>query len=225
MRSTKEFIKDGLMLTVTSLILRTAGVFFSARLSAIAGNAVMGLYTQIMSVYAFAVTAASAGVNLGAMRITSECIGSGNDDKVSCAVRSCVKYCLTVGIAVAVINFAAAPIIGTMIIGREEAVAPLQALSIALPFISLSNALHGYFNGIKMISKSAATSLFEQAVRIFSTILALEYFSECSVKTLCLILVICNASSEALSFLVLYFFIYDYSYFYWIIVLSTNTFI
>ena len=206
MRSTKEFIKDGLLLTFTSLILRTAGVFFSARLSAIAGNAVMGLYTQIMSVYAFAVTAASAGVNLGAMRITSECLGSGNEDKLSNAVRSCVKYCLTVGIAVALINFSAAPFIGIKIIGREEAVAPLQALSLALPFISLSNAFHGYFNGVKMISQSAVTSLFEQTVRIISTIACLEHFSECSTKTLCLILVICNASSEALSFLVLYIF-------------------
>ncbi|MBR2474437.1 MAG: polysaccharide biosynthesis C-terminal domain-containing protein [Clostridia bacterium] len=203
MRSTKAFIKDGIMLTVTALILRSAGVFFSARLSLTAGNAVMGLYTQIMTVYAFAVTAASAGINLGAMRIISECCGSGNTDKLSSAMRSCVSYCLKAGILVGAIMFLSAPFLGGVVLGDSRTVVSLRALSVALPFIALSNAFHGYFNGIKHISKSAFTSLFEQFVRIISTIIALNVFISADTETLCLILVICNAASEALSFLLL----------------------
>ncbi len=209
MRSTKDFIKDGLMLTVTSLILRSAGVFFSARLSAIAGNAVMGLYTQIMNVYSFAVTAAAAGVNLGAVRIISECCGSKEFSKIRCALRACISYCLKVGISVAVIMFLFAPILGKTLIGDARTVISLRALAFALPFISVSNAFHGYFNGVKKISRSAFTSLFEQFIRIFATITALTVFSGADAEILCLILVICNASSEALSCLILsvfYFF-------------------
>lgn len=199
MRSTKDFIKDGMMLTLTSLILRTAGVFFSARLSIIAGNSVMGLYTQIMTVYSFAITASAAGINLGAMRIISECYGSGEHDKFSSAMRSCVIYCLKSGLSVAAIMFFGASFLGNTVLRDARTVISLKALSVALPFIALSNALHGYFNGIKQISKSAFTSLFEQFVRIASTLIVLDIFKSERAEILCLVLVICNASSEALS--------------------------
>lgn len=199
MRSTKDFIKDGLMLTLTSLILRSAGVFFSARLSAIAGNSVMGLYTQIMTVYSFAVTAASAGINLGAMRIISECFGSGELSKIRTAMRSCIAYCLRAGILVGAIMFFGAPFFGSVILRDIRTVASLRALAFALPFISISNAFHGYFNGVKQIPQSAFTSLFEQFVRIFGTITVLQIFEDASTELLCLILVVCNASSEAFS--------------------------
>ncbi len=194
------------MLTVTSLLLRSAGVFFSARLSIIAGNAVMGLYTQIMNVYAFAVTASAAGINLGAVRVISECYGSGRTDSIRSSVRSCTAYCLKAGLLVSIIMFILAPFLGCSLIGDSRTVPSLRALSFALPFIALSNALHGYFNGVKKISRSAFTSLFEQFIRIASTLIALSFFADSSTEMLCLILVICNASSEALSFLILYIF-------------------
>ena len=206
MRSTRDFIKDGIMLTVTALLLRSAGVYFSARLSIIAGNAVMGLYTQIMTVYSFAVTAASAGINLGAMRIISECYGSGEHDKLSSAMRSCISYCLKAGIFISVLVLVCAPFLGSVILSDERTVPSFRALAFALPFISLSNALHGYFNGIKQISKSAFTSLFEQFARITSTIIALGIFKDAKTEILCLVLVVCNAASEAFSFFLLFFF-------------------
>lgn len=206
MRSSKKFIKDGLLLTATALILKSAGVFFSARLSILAGNAVMGLYTQIMTVYSFAVTAAAAGINLGATRIIAETCGQGEEQRISCAMRSCVRYCLTAGIIVAVLLFAFAPLLGNAVLSDTRTVRPLRALSFALPFIALSNAFHGYFNGVKQIQKSAFTSLFEQFSRIISTIYALNAFQNADAEVLCLVLVICNAASEAISFFILYFF-------------------
>lgn len=191
------------MLTVTSLLLRTAGVFFSARLSIIAGKAVMGLYTQIMTVYAFAVTAASAGINLGATRIVSECYGSGELGKIHHALKACLRYCLISGITVGALLFFAAPMLGGIVLRDGRTVISFRALAFALPFIALSNALHGYFNGVKEIPKSAFTSLFEQFARIFATITALTAFSDASTEMLCFILVVCNASSEALSFFIL----------------------
>lgn len=194
------------MLTLTSLILRSAGVFFSARLARTAGNAVMGLYTQIMNVYSFAVTAAAAGVNLGAVRIVSECCGGGEEKSIRCAVKVCLSYCIRVGVAVAAIMLCVAPFLGITLIGDKRSVLSLRTLAFALPFISVSNAFHGYFNGVKKISKSAFTSLFEQFVRISSTCIALNIFQNASVEMLCFILVICNASSEALSCLILFIF-------------------
>jgi stage V sporulation protein B len=191
------------MLTVTSLILRSAGVFFSARLSQIAGNAVMGLYSQIMNVYAFAITASAAGVNLGAVRIISECCGCDRQDKIPTAMRACISYCIKAGLLTFSVLFILAPLLGSRFICDVRSVSSLRALAFALPFISVSNAFHGYFNGVKKVSRSAFTSLFEQFVRIFSTIFALSTFSDASSEVLCLILVVCNAASEVISCFIL----------------------
>lgn len=203
MRSTKQFIKDGLLLTVTTLILRTAGVFFSARLSILAGSAVMGLYTQIMSVYSFAVTAASAGVNLGALRLTSECYGSGRQDEIRAGVRRCMSYCLKVGVSISIIFFTISPFLGSVLLGDTRTVASLRALSVALPFIAVSNAFHGYFNGVNRIYKSAAVNLIEQCVRITMTLTALNVVNTSDTESVCLALVGCNAFSEGFSCVIL----------------------
>ncbi len=199
MRSAKEFVKDGLLLTLTTLILRTAGVFFSARLSVLAGTAVMGLYTQIMSVYAFAVTAASAGVNLGALRITSETFGCGSTHALRACVKESVSYALKAGILVSVIFFFGAPFFGGVLLCDTRTVSSLRALAIALPFIAVSNALHGYFSGVKRIGKSALVSLLEQGSRISMTLIALSTANTADAESICLTLVICNAASEAFS--------------------------
>lgn len=210
MRSTKEFVKDGLLLTLTTLILRTAGVFFSARLSVLAGTAVMGLYTQIMSVYAFAVTAASAGVNLGSLRITSETFGCGNTYALRACVRESVSYALKAGVLVSVIFFFGAPFFGGVLLADNRTVSSLRALALALPFIAVSNALHGYFSGVKRIGKSALVSLLEQGSRISMTIIALTTASTSDAETICLTLVICNALSEAFScFLLTTLYVFD----------------
>ncbi len=210
LRTTQQFIKDGLLLTATMLILRTAGVFFSARLSILAGSAVMGLYTQIMSVYSFAVTAASAGVNLGALRLTSECYGSGREDEIRTGVRQCMSYCLKVGIAISLIFFTVSPFLGGVLLGDTRTIASLRALSVALPFIAVSNAFHGYFNGVNRIYKSAAVNLIEQFVRITMTLTALSLVNTADTESVCLALVGCNAFSEAFScFILLILYIID----------------
>jgi len=192
------------MLTVTMLILRTAGVFFSARLAVLAGASVMGLYTQIMSVYSFAVTAAAAGVNLGALKITSESFGGARLSDIRSGVRESVSYCLKAGITVSLVFYIGAPFLGGRMLCDNRTVSSLRALAIALPFISVSNAFHGYFHGVKRIYKSAAVNLFEQFFRIGMTLYALNAIDVTNTEAVCLALVICNASSEAASCLLLF---------------------
>ncbi len=204
MRTYKQFLKDGIMLTFTMLILRTAGVFFSSRLAFRAGASVMGLYSQIMTVYAFAVTAASAGVNLGSLRIISESFGSDRVSEIRLALRECVSYCLKAGGIVSVLFFTLSPFLGGVVLGDIRTVSSLRTLASALPFIALSNVFHGYFNGVNKIYKSAAVNLIEQFIRISMTLGALSVIKTSDPELICRSLVFCNAFSEAFSCFVLF---------------------
>lgn len=66
MKKSKKFLYDGLLLTATALIMRTVGVVFNAYVSERIGESGMGLFTLVMSVYTFAVTFATSGINLAA---------------------------------------------------------------------------------------------------------------------------------------------------------------
>ena len=198
-----DFIKDGILLTFATLVLRSAGIFFSARLSIIAGTAVLGLYTQIMSVYSFAATAATAGVNLGALRITAENLGRGDIGSLRSGMSEAVKYCLKIGFITCLLLAINAMFFGTILLRDSRTVSSLQALALALPFISVANAFHGYFNGIKRIYKSIAVSVCEQTVRITLTLYALTHTASSDTETMCLTLIICNVASEVVSCLLL----------------------
>ena len=170
MNKEKKLIFDGALLTVTTLALKTAGVIFSSVLTSSAGAEAMGLSSQITAVYAFAVTAAAAGVNLGAMRITAESRGAGRAEEIRTGVRCALRYCARTGILTAVLLFILAPFLAEGLIGDGGAILPLRLLAAVIPCISAAGAFHGYFNGVGRVYKSAAVNVVEQVVRISVTL-------------------------------------------------------
>ncbi|MBR2459985.1 MAG: oligosaccharide flippase family protein [Clostridia bacterium] len=198
MNKDKKLIGDGILLTLTTLALKTAGVMFSARLAAAAGAEAMGLSSQIMSVYSFAVTAAAAGVHLGAMRLTSESRGAGRSDEIRSGVRCALRYCAVTGLFTALVLFVLSPLLATRLIGNPEAILPLRVLAVAIPCISASGAFHGYFNGVRRVYKSAAVNVTEQTVRISLTLSGLYGLSGGHSPMPHSLTVFVNRSTEAL---------------------------
>ena len=166
----KRTVGDGILLTFTTLALKTAGVMFSAKLAAVAGAEAMGLSSQIASVYSFAVTAAAAGVNLGAMRLTSESRGAGRESEIRSGIRCALSYCAGTGTVTAVLLFLLAPFFALKLIGAPEAILPLRLLAAAIPCISAAGAFHGYFAGVRRVYKSAVVNVLEQVIRITVTL-------------------------------------------------------
>ena len=78
MRRLRRFLINGLILTLTSLVLRCIAMFFNSYISQKIGTEALGLYGLVMSVYAFAVTVALSGINLAVTKVVSEEIAVGN---------------------------------------------------------------------------------------------------------------------------------------------------
>lgn len=194
LKNERKMISDGILLTLTTLALKTAGVMFSAKLTLIAGAEAMGLSSQINAVYAFAVTAAAAGVNLGTMRLTSESRGAKNDGEIRAGVKCALSYCIKTGTIVAFLLFLLAPSLSVYLMGNRECILPLRILAVAIPCISMSGAFHGYFNGVRKVYKSAAVNVIEQLLRITLTLGGLYGIS--STKTSGLLSPIINALSD-----------------------------
>lgn len=211
MNRTQRFFSNAVLLSVVSLLMRTAAVSFNAYVAGKIGVESMGLFTLVMSVYSFAVAVATSAVNLSAVRLTAEkCAllekkgGSASDYRYAMN-RVCRAVCLyggLFGVLSGVVLFFSAEFIAESFLRDMRTALSLKTLAVSLPAISISSALSGYFTGVRKVYKNAVLSVTEQIVKILVTTTALALATPFhSVEYFCLAVVGGSAICEALSML------------------------
>lgn len=200
MRVLRRFIINGLIMTVTSLALRTLGVAFNAFVSRRLGADGMGLFTLIMSVYGLSVTVAASGVNLAATRMCAEALGRGDERAVRASLSRCLIYASLCGVGACLLLFFGADFVAESWLGDARCTRSLRLLAVSLPFIAASNVLHGYFTAVRKVAKSAVTQIFEQLFKVGVTVWALLYIVPDGIEYACMALVGGGALAETASF-------------------------
>ena len=201
MKKSKKFLFDGLLLTATALIMRTVGVAFNAYTADKLGESGMGLFSLVMSVYTFAVTFATSGINLAATRLTAEALGRGSDTEVRCAMRRCIIYSLFFGTVGGAGLYAGSDFFGRVLMGDARTVSSLRLLSFALPFLAVSAALAGYFTAVRRVAKNAFCQFFEQILKIILTVAGFALLLPKGLEYGCIALVGASMLGEVASFL------------------------
>ena len=209
-----KFIRDALLLSAVSILMRGIAVSFNAFVNRKIGAESMGLFTLVMSVYGFAVTVALSCVNLASVKLTSErCAVLHGSDKESwkkslnSVVKSVSTYSLLFGLSTGIVLFFSAGFISERLLNDPRTLMSLKVLAFSLPAISLSSALSGVFTGLRKVRKNAVVSISEQFIKIIVTSTALVMIIPGSVENSCLAVVGGSAVSEAFS-LILNIFMY-----------------
>ncbi len=197
----QRFLYNAMLMTLTSLGMRGIGVLFNRYLTHRIGSGGLGEFSLMMSVYGFAVTAASAGIHLAVTRVVSESPGCENRAAVRQAVRTGIGCSLVFGLCSAVLLFAAAPMIGTHWLGFDASIPALRLLALSLPFLSLSTTFHGYFVAVRQAYKGAVIGVLCQGVRIGTVVFLLRSWGAHSATWPCYALVIGTLASEFVCFL------------------------
>lgn len=200
MKKVKAFFWNAVLLTATSLLMRTVGVSFGVYLAGKLGAAGLGLYQLIMSVYTLAVTVASSGISLASTRLVAEELGRGNEAGAKKAMRRCLAYSVIFGTATGAALFCGAGYVGEVWLSDIRTVASLRFMAISMPFISMSSAMGGYFTAVRRVFKSASAQVFEQAVRILLTIMGLTLLLPRGLEYACFAVVGGGSLAELCSF-------------------------
>ena len=79
MRKVQKYFLNGLIIALASVLMRSVGVIFNAYITSKIGAEGMGLITLIGSVYGFAITLATSGINLAVVRLVSSAHGDTPD--------------------------------------------------------------------------------------------------------------------------------------------------
>ena len=196
----RRYVRNAAVLMGAALLMRSVSLVFNAYVSGKIGAEGMGLFSLIMSVYGFAVTFATSGINLAVTRLCAEAIGEGDPGRIRSVLRHAVLYaCFFGGIASVVLFFFSVPL-GSGLLGDARTIPSIRLLSCSMLPIALSSVFGGYFNAVRRVSRNALTQLFEQTVRIGLTVFGLMALAPAGLTYACLALVGGSALAEFCSF-------------------------
>jgi stage V sporulation protein B len=206
----KKLMRDTVLLTSSTLLMRCIALIFQMWLVSRIGAAGVGLYGLVGSVGFLAATVAISGVRFASTRLISEELGLERAGGVGRAMRICLAYSLFFGLSSALILWLCAEPIGFLWVGDARTVLSLRILSLSLPFISLSSVIYGYFTASGRIFKAAAVQVLEQLVRIALVIVFLGYAKSGDLERSCAAVSAGSTCAEVCSFLMmLAIFLYD----------------
>ncbi len=164
------FIKNAIVLTVTSLLVRFAGIVFKVWLGAEIGSEGIGLYQLIFSFYMLASTFATSGISTAVTRLVAEEICVGSNDTIKKIVKKAISITLLVAFASMLLIFLLREPIANLIIGDKRAVVAVFVLPFSLPFMGISACFRGYFIARRKSEPNAVSQIVEQILRIVAVL-------------------------------------------------------
>lgn len=172
--SISSLLRSTLLLTASALLIRTVALRFNLYLAEELGNAGMGLLELILSVRAFAVTFAGAGIGLAASRLTASELSLGSGAGARAVMKRCLLYALIMGGISGSVLLLFGDLIGTVWLGNTATVPALRLLALGLPCVAAASAMNGYFSAVRRVGKNALGQLIDLAVQIAVTALFLK---------------------------------------------------
>ena len=204
MRALKIFVFNTFILLLSSVILQVITTFFNIYISNTIGKEAVGVFSLVMSVYMFGITLASAGINIASTRIVAEELACKNEVGAKTAARRCVLFSLIFGLCASFIFFICADFITVYCLHNRISKNVIYLICIALPFISMSAAINGYFTAVRRVYKNAFAKFGEEIVKIVCTAILLKSFMPDGIDYACYSLILADVISEVTSFLHLY---------------------
>ncbi len=192
---------NGLVMTLTSLFLRTSGIMYRVFVSEKIGAEGMGLHTLSLSVFTFAVTFATAGINTAVTRLVAQKMGSGESS--SHVMRRAFTYALTVSMIALIIMFFSADFFSEHILSDLRAARILKFLAPALPLMAVSACIKGFFFAKRKASIPAFSDIVEQFTEMGIFALIVDKFAPLGTEYACIAIVLSTTVSEVFSCLYL----------------------
>lgn len=191
-------------MSITALLINIITMSFNIYTSNKIGTEAIGVFSLVMSVYILAINIASSGVNLATVKIVSEKLANETNCDLRKISKQCLIIALSLGIAASLIFILLAKTICNYWLHNKVSPVTIYFISIALPFISMSSCINGYFCATRKMYKSASSQILETLVKIVSIILLLNLFINRGVEYICLALIIGDFISEVISFIYIY---------------------
>lgn len=198
------FIKNALILTVVSLILRFAGIIFKVWLSRAVGSEGVGLYQLVLSVYVFISAFASGGICTAVTRLCAEQLSLSNKGGAKTVLKKGITLSLIISVFSLLLTFTFGDLLAKRLLFDPRAGAAVKLTALSLPFMSVASCIRGYFFAKSKTLRTGLTQILEQAVRIIFVAALLPSVAYKGLSFSVATIFLGDAFAEAVSCLTLY---------------------
>ncbi len=194
----QSYVKNAAILTVSSLILRVAGMGFRIYLANLLGEEGVGLYELILAFYAVFITLATSGVSVAATRLFTEELSREPAAGKGMARLLCAAA-VGLGCAAAAAQWAVADVAAQYWLGDIRAADAIRAAAPSLPFMALAAVLRGFFLARRRVEPNVCSQLIEQTVRILLVVALLAQTEGQNLGLRCMVVLLGSSASEIIS--------------------------
>ena len=197
----KKFMINGALTALVAIAMRFAGLVLNIFVTRKLGEGGMGLLSLVNSVFGFALTFSTAGVNLAATRLCAEALSRNSGQELRNALRKCTRYALLFGFLCMAFLLSFAKLLAVYALSAPETAVCLRALAFSMPLFSLSAVIGGYFSAVRRAWKNAVTAVLEQGAKIALVVGLFFALSPKSDAHACLLVILGTVLSEGVSVL------------------------
>lgn len=156
----------------------------------------------IMPTYTLFITIATLSLPIAISKLVSE--NTRNNKNI---VLGIIPVALIFNIIIITILILSSKLIANTLLQNNNLYYPIIAISITLPFITISNIIRGYFFGKQKMIPHVTSNLFEQITRLIITIIITPHLLKYGMIATITGLILYNIISELLSIIILILFI------------------
>lgn len=173
-RAKSTFLTGVVVLTVSNLLTKMAGLLFKIPMNYIVGDTGMGYYNSAYSIYTFFYMVATSGLPVALSVMVSENRAAGNVIGAKRVYRTALTLFTIGGLLTAGTMLFGSGSLAEMIRSEKSALSVMIAAPTML-FISVSSAVRGYFQGCGNMVPTAVTQLIEAVGKLLIGVAAAMY--------------------------------------------------
>ena len=170
-RTEKNFMAQGAILGIASIIVRIIGLIYRIPLNNILGEKGVAYYGVAFQVYSILLLLSSYSLPLAVSKMVSARVTLGRYKQTRRLFITCIFFALAVGIAAFCITFFGADLFARILNYPESAIA-IKVLSFALVILSVLGVFRGFFQGFGSMVPTAISNIVEQIINAIVSIVA-----------------------------------------------------
>ena len=164
MSKRNEFIAQGSILAVASIMVRIIGMIYRIPMTAIIGDEGNGLYSYAYSVYTILLLLSSYSLPLAVSKMISAKAEKREWGNVRRILVCAVCFALAIGTFFALLVLFGARFFTTVFFHSELAAIPLRMMAPTILIMAVLGVFRGYFQGMQTTQPTAISQLLEQVV-------------------------------------------------------------
>ena len=198
----EKFIKSSIILIIGGALTKILGIVIRMVMSRVATIETIGLYMLVLPTFSLMMAISQLGFSKGISKLVSE--NRYNSKKI---LFSILPLSWIINITLTLFLVLTSHFISNTLLHNNDAYLPILAISLVLPFDSLSSILRGFFFGRERMTPHVISHLAEQVVRLLLMFFVIPLFKNSGTIYATTALILINVLSEIASSLVLIFFL------------------